>query len=200
MEEKNIMLETNGVAPSALPRPGSAPRTLREKAQPTGRAVPFGLEEIIVSKTDLRGRITYANGVFLRVSGYHESEVVGQPHSMIRHPAMPRCIFELLWRSIQAGKEIFAYVVNMAKNGDHYWVLAHVTPTFDERGAITGYHSNRRCPDPHQVDAVEALYRRLTAEERRHTTKSEAIAASLRLLEQIVAETHASYDEFVFAL
>ena len=96
----------------------------------TGVERTFGEDEIIVSKTDLTGRITYANDVFLRISGYAEAEVLGQPHSIIRHPGTPRAVFSLLWRTIESGREIFAYVVNRAKNGDHYWVLAHVTPTF----------------------------------------------------------------------
>src|ERR1017187_6768808 len=85
----------------------------------TGKERFFGEEEIFVSKTDLKGHITYANEVFLRVAGYDEEEVLGQPHSMIRHPAMPRCVFKLLWDQIQVGREIFAYVVNRAKTGDH---------------------------------------------------------------------------------
>ena len=95
---------------------------------PTGVAREFGKDELIVTKTDLKGRILYANRLFVELSGYPEHEVVGRPHSMVRHPDMPRCIFELLWRSIQAGEEIFAYVKNLSANGDHYWVFAHVTP------------------------------------------------------------------------
>ncbi len=68
--------------------------------------------------------------MFLTIAGYTEREVLGQPHSMIRHPDMPRGVFALLWETIASGSEIFAYVVNLAKNGDHYWVFAHVTPTF----------------------------------------------------------------------
>ena len=105
----------------------------RPTAAPTGRERMFGEDEIIVSKTDLKGRITYANSVFLRVAGYAEEDVLGQPHSMIRHPGMPRAVFKLLWETIAGGREIFAYVKNMARDGDHYWVFAHVTPSFDNR-------------------------------------------------------------------
>ena len=87
---------------------------------PTGVERSFSPDEIIVSKTDTKGIITYANKIFLDIAGYTEDEVLGKPHNMIRHPDMPRCIFELLWQTIQQKKEIFAYVVNMAKNGDHY--------------------------------------------------------------------------------
>jgi PAS domain S-box-containing protein len=82
--------------------------------QPTGRERTWGDEEIIVSKTDLKGIITYANRTFLNVAGYTEEEVLGKPHNMIRHPDMPRCVFKLLWDTIESGNEIFAYVKNMA--------------------------------------------------------------------------------------
>jgi PAS domain S-box-containing protein len=111
--------------------------------QPTGRERTWGDEELIVSKTDLKGIITYANRTFLSVAGYTEQEILGKPHSIIRHPDMPRCVFKLLWDTIESGNEIFAYVKNMAKNGDHYWVFAHVTPTLDAHGNIIGYHANR---------------------------------------------------------
>jgi PAS domain-containing protein len=89
-----------------------------KRIEPTGRESFFGDEEIIVSKTDVKGRITYANDVFLRVSHYPAKNLLGQPHSIIRHPEMPRTVFRLLWETIEAGSEIFAYVLNMAANGE----------------------------------------------------------------------------------
>jgi PAS domain S-box-containing protein len=115
--------------------------------RPTGIENILGEEELIVSKTDLKGRITYANDVFIRMAKYSWKELVGAPHSLVRHPQMPRCVFKLLWDTLQAKQEIFAYVVNLAKDGSHYWVFAHVTPTLDDDGNIVGYHSNRRKPD-----------------------------------------------------
>lgn len=73
----------------------------------TGVERHFDEHEIIVSKTDLKGRITYANDTFLRVAGYRENEILGQPHSIIRHPDMPRCVFVLLWQTIEAGSRDF---------------------------------------------------------------------------------------------
>jgi PAS domain S-box-containing protein len=75
---------------------------------PSGVERTFGEDEIIVSKTDVKGRITYANQVFLRVAGYTERELLGQPHNIIRHPDMPRCVFKLLWDTLEAKREIFA--------------------------------------------------------------------------------------------
>ncbi|MBS2020310.1 MAG: PAS domain-containing protein [Deltaproteobacteria bacterium] len=170
------------------------------KPTPTGRERTFGEEEIIVSKTDTSGRITYANDVFLRIAGYTQAEVIGQPHSLIRHPDMPRCVFQLLWTTIASGKEIFAYVVNMAKNGDHYWVLAHVTPTFDGRGKIVGYHSNRRAPERSALAVIEPLYRQLLAEERLYSAKAEQIARSSALLDGVLQKRGIAYDELMFTL
>ena len=76
---------------------------------------------------------------------------MGQPHSIIRHPDMPRAVFKLLWDTVIEGREIFAYVKNKAKNGDFYWVFAHVTPSYDNDRRIIGFHSNRRVPDPKVV-------------------------------------------------
>jgi PAS domain S-box-containing protein len=168
--------------------------------EPTGRETLFGTEEILVTKTDLTGHITYANDVFARVAGYREDDIVGQPHSFIRHPEMPRAVFKLLWDTISRGKEVFAYVVNLSANGDHYWVFAHVTPTFDANGTVIGYHSSRRCPDRAQVEKVTALYQRLLAAERGHTKKADAIAASTEVLRRAIAEHHESYEEFVFSI
>lgn len=170
------------------------------RVQPTGRERLWGEEEIIVSKTDLKGIITYANLTFLKVAGYTEEELLGKPHNIIRHPDMPRCVFKLLWDTIETGREIFAYVKNMAKNGDHYWVFAHVTPTFDARGKIIGYHSNRRCPERNQVQIFDGLYRQLLAEEKRHTDWREGMAAAAEIIQKAVAEKNMSYDEFIFSV
>lgn len=170
-----------------------------ERPRPTGVETHFGEDEIIVSKTDRHGIITYANDVFIRVSGYAEEELLGQPHSIIRHPHMPRTVFQLLWDTIQQGHEIFAYVLNLAKNGSHYWVLAHVTPTFDGQGQIVGYHSNRRCPRPSAVRAVQPLYDRLRAEEERRG-KKDGVTAGTALLGEQLATLGKTYDEFIWSL
>lgn len=173
---------------------------IKARPAPTGVERFFAEDQIIVSKTDLKGIITYANSVFVGISGYSEEELLGQPHNLIRHPDMPRAVFQLLWETVAAGREIFAYVKNMCRSGDHYWVLAHVTPTFDEAGRITGYHSNRRVPERKAVEQCEELYRLLLAEELRHGNAGKGMKASRRLLEAALAEAGKPYEEFVFAL
>jgi len=166
----------------------------------TGVERTFDPDEIIVSKTDPKGRITYANRVFLRVAQYREEEVLGKAHNIIRHPDMPRCVFRYLWETIAAGREVFAYVLNRCKSGDHYWVLAHVTPTLDRAGAIAGYHSNRRVPSASALEAVRPLYARLLEEEQRHRTPREQWAASMPVLLGALDDLGMTYDEFVFSL
>lgn len=177
------------------------PRKLIQTVQPSGHERFFEPHELIVSKTDKTGKITYANEVFQRLAGLNEEELMGAPHSIIRHPDMPRCVFKLLWDTLMAGREIFAYVVNMAANGDHYWVFAHVTPSFDNAGRIIGYHSNRRVPDHKVIDTViTPLYRSLCEEEARHTDRSAGMQAAGAMLAKILEDKGTTYDEFILSL
>jgi PAS domain S-box-containing protein len=158
-------------------------------------------DDLIVSKTDLTGRITYANDVFCKISGYSEAELLGQPHSIIRHPDMPRAVFKYLWDTILEGREVFAYVKNLAKSGDFYWVFAHVTPSQDVNGKTVGFHSNRRVPDLRIVHEVIApIYAELLREEQRHRNGKESLAAGYRALTDFIAAKKVSYDELIFSL
>ncbi len=174
---------------------------MRAKVTPTGVERFFDEDEIIVSKTDLKGRITYANDVFLKIAGFSEKEIMHQPHSIIRHPDMPRCVFKLLWDTISSGKEIFAYVINMSKNGDHYWVFAHVTPTYDTSGNIVSYHSSRRVPKRDVVEnVIIPLYSSLLEEEGKYKNRKDGMNASLQMVLNLLKEKEITYDEFIFSL
>ncbi len=171
-----------------------------EHPAPTGFERTFDDDEIIVSKTDLQGRITYANHIFIRVSGFTEEELLGKPHNLIRHPDMPRCVFKLLWDTLNAGNEIFAYVNNLSKNGDHYWVLAHVTPSFDSLGEIIGYHSSRRVPERSAISKVETLYQSLKHIEDSSPDWRIGMQNATEALVSQLDEAGIQYDEYVFAL
>jgi len=171
------------------------------KAFVSGKEQFFPDEDIIVSKTDLKGRITYVNREFLKIAGYEEHEVMGQPHSMIRHPDMPRTVFKLLWETIQSNDDVYAYVVNRCKNGDHYWVLAHVTPSHDSSGNVIAYHSNRWVPDRRILtEVVMPLYADLRREEQKHTDRKTGLSAASDYLQSLLRKKGSSYDEFVFSL
>ena len=116
---------------------------------------PFAIEELFYSTTDHRGIITGCNDVFVRVSGFTECELIGQPHNIIRHPDMPRCVFQLLWDFLQSGRPIGAYVKNLAKTGEYYWVFAYAAPIED------GYLSIRLKPSSDFFDAIAPVYQEL---------------------------------------
>jgi len=167
----------------------------------TGQERFFDENEIIVSKTNLKGHLTYCNKLFLDIAGYEEEDCLGQPHSMIRHPDMPRAVFKLLWDTIQAGNEIFAYVVNRAVNGDHYWVLAHVTVSRDENGSVIGYHSNRRVPNRTILnDVIQPLYRDLCAIENQNNDRKAGLEASYLKLKETFDDKGMEYGEFIASL
>ncbi len=166
----------------------------------TGHERTFAEDELIVTKTDAKGRLTYVNDVCIDVCGYSEAEMIGQQHSIVRHPEMPRCVFKLLWERIQAGKEIFAYVNNRAKNGDHYWVFAHITPNFAPDGTILGYHSNRRVPKREALEKIKPVYAQLVREEERHENRKAGMDSAYRMLLDILEKQGKTYDEFVLGL
>ena len=112
----------------------------------------------LVSKTDTKGRITYANPSFIETSGFNEEELIGKAHNIVRHPDMPEEAFADMWSTLQSGMPWTGMVKNRRKNGDYYWVLANVTPIM-ESGRITGYMSVRTKPSREQINAAAILYR-----------------------------------------
>jgi len=171
-----------------------------KRPTPTSQERHFQEDELIVSKTDLKGRLTYVNDVFCSVGLYTEAEVLGQPHSILRHPDMPRAVFALLWQRIQDGREVFAFVKNLAKNGDFYWVLAHVTPSFTLAGEVDGYHSNRRKPHRSALAVIEPVYCELLRIEAASQDRRVGLRDSLARLDALLAENRQGYDEFVLGL
>ena len=136
---------------------------MRHNLPVTGREYPFPQGLSIVTVTDLKGRITYANPAFVELSGYTEAELLGQPHNLVRHPDMPPEAFRDLWATVGAGRPWSGLVKNRRKDGDHYWVQANATPIVRD-GRTVGYLSVRTPPQREQVQAAEALYARLAAD------------------------------------
>lgn len=124
----------------------------------TQREIDYAPNLMLVSKTDLKGIITYANQDFVELSGFSEKELLGTSHNIVRHPDMPPEAFADLWKTLKAGLPWTGVVKNRCKNGDYYWVIANVTP-LRENGQITGYMSVRSKPTRDQVSATERAYR-----------------------------------------
>ena len=148
--------------------------------------------DFIISKTDLKGRITYVNRIFMEMADYTEAELLGKPHSIIRHPDMPKAVFKLLWDMIQNNEEIFAYVINKTKNGDDYWVYANITPSFNEKGNKVGYYSVRRQPNKEALDIIIPLYKKMLSAE-----KAGGVTAGTKILTDLLNEKGVSYNELI---
>ncbi|HEX8989929.1 MAG TPA: PAS domain-containing protein [Rhodocyclaceae bacterium] len=166
---------------------------------PTQRERLMRENDFIVSKTDRKGIITYCNPIFIEFSGYSEEELLGTQHNIIRHPDMPRSAFKLVWDTIQSGKEVFAYVKNMSKDGGFYWVFTHIAPDFGPGGEIVGYTSVRRCPRRDAIDKIVPVYRKMLDAERAAGAR-DAIAAGTAVLADLMKQTGTSYEELVFSL
>ncbi|GAB1394060.1 hypothetical protein MASR1M60_22240 [Rhodocyclaceae bacterium] len=124
----------------------------------TDNEVKLTDSHLIVSKTDLKGRITYINQDFLDISGFTATELIGEPHNVVRHPDMPVEAFDDFWKTLKEGRPWTGYVKNRCKNGNYYWVLANATPIW-ENGQVTGYMSVRRKATQEMIDAHERVYR-----------------------------------------
>ncbi|SEL18164.1 methyl-accepting chemotaxis sensory transducer with Pas/Pac sensor [Colwellia chukchiensis] len=120
----------------------------------------FSAQEQLVSTTDLKGTITYANPEFCHISGYDLAELVGQHHNIVRHPDMPKAAFKDLWEKLKRGDSWRGVIKNRCKNGDYYWVDAYVTPLVND-GSIVGYQSVRSLPSEQQKAQAQALYQKL---------------------------------------
>jgi aerotaxis receptor len=171
---------------------------MRNNQPVTGQEYEFPSSQMLVSATDLTGRIEYCNPAFIAVSGYTHEELVGQPHNLIRHPDMPREAFADMWATIRDGRPWTALVKNRRKNGDHYWVHANVTPVV-KKGAVVGYLSVRVKPERDAVRAAEALYSRMRTGEargiklRRGMIVRTGLAGRLQALTRLPVATRAAF-------
>ncbi|HCF9525655.1 TPA: PAS domain-containing methyl-accepting chemotaxis protein [Pseudomonas aeruginosa] len=133
---------------------------MRQSLPVTGRNLELPKDANILSTTSPQSHITYVNPDFIKISGFTEEELLGQPHNIVRHPDMPPAAFEHMWSTLKSGRSWMGLIKNLCKNGDHYWVSAYVTP-IAKNGSIVEYQSVRTKPEPEQVLAAEKLYAQL---------------------------------------
>ena len=160
---------------------------------PKDHQVKFDQNSLLVTKTDLKGKITYANRAFMQIVQMGEDILVGSPHNIIRHPDMPKIIFKYLWSYLQNEKEIHAYVKNICADGSYYWVMANVTPSYLD-GKVVGYHSSRSSPTDEALNIIIPLYQKLLQAE-----KSGGIPASEKIMQELLLDKGMSYDEFILS-
>ncbi len=163
--------------------------------QPTiiDKEVVWDKSRVIMSKTDHRGIIEYTNEVFVDVCGYEDYELMGQPHSIIRHPDMPKVLFKVLWENLKLGGNFHAVVKNLAKSGRYYWVVTDFESTKNEDGEITHYFGRRRAvPQEIITNYIEPLYKKLLQIE-----KASGVEYSEKYLIGFLEEKNRSYVEYI---
>jgi len=154
--------------------------------------IKFSKKKFIVSKTDIKGNIIFTNKNFSEVSGYSESELINQPHNILRHPDMPRAVFFLVWQQLLAGRAISGVVKNLAKDGRYYWVIADLEPKFNSHGEIISLTAFRRAAPQDVIDTTAELYATMLSIEKKH-----GMEKSIAYLEAFLEEHDLTYDEFI---
>lgn len=172
---------------------------MKRDIKPTNVEVPVTDEDVIVSKTDTSGHITYVNRAFMRISNYAERDVLGKQHNVVRHPDMPRGVYRLMWETLKAEREFFGVIKNITSDGDFYWVFANVTPDRDRAETVSGYFSVRRAVSPAAISAASGLYAQMLEVERR-AGPAAAPEASLAWLRSNLDGRKLSYERFVLGL
>jgi len=160
-------------------------------ATPTDNEIEVTSVDIVVSKANEAGDVTYANPIFFKLAGYTQGELLDQPHAMIRHPDMPKIIFKYLWDTIKSGDDVHAFVKNLAKDGSFYWVYAHVRVAKNPDGSFRNYVSTRKSMSSAARAVIEPLYINLLAVE-----NSDGVDASLKVLEEFLTAQGASLASF----
>jgi PAS domain S-box-containing protein len=166
---------------------------------PTSKEYSLQYDDLIVTKTDLKGNITYCNECFLNISVLEEKNALNQPHSIIRHPDMPKAVFQIMWDTLNEGDEFFGIVKNLSTDGSFYWVFANITPSFDESGKTIGYFSVRRKPNTSLVKIISNLYKKMLQAEKSQRDEKLAIKASTQILNDFIDEQGVSYNEYLIS-
>jgi len=154
-----------------------------QKPEPVEREKEVTAIDLIVSKADAEGNITYVNPIFSKISGYSHGELLDQPHSILRHPDMPKVIFKYLWDNLKAGNDVVAFVKNLCKDGSYYWVLATVRTAKNPDGSFRNYLSTRRRVSPEAKKTIGEFYAKLL-----ETEKREGVEASEKVFEDFLRE------------
>jgi len=157
-----------------------------------GKEIKLDPSQTIMSKTDARGVIEYANEYFMEISGYQEYELMGQPHNIIRHPDMPKVIFKEMWKRLSKGENIYALVKNLAKNGDFYWVLTSFETKYDENGKIVSHYARRKAAPSNAIFQIEKLYKTLVSIE-----KTQGLEVAEKYFLGMLEEKNKNYDSFI---
>lgn len=168
------------------------------ETMPNGRIildkeVNWDKTKTLMSKTDKSGNIEYANDAFIDVSGYEDFELIGTPHSIIRHPDMPKVVFKLLWDALKKGENFYAVVKNLAKSGRYYWVITTFEIVRNDAGEITNYIGYRKSVPKEVINnVIEPLYKRLLKIE-----QVNGVELSEKFLKGMLEQEGKTYVEYI---
>ncbi|WP_457748690.1 PAS domain-containing protein [Sulfurimonas sp.] len=161
--------------------------------EPINNEIKLNPKKYIVSKTDSKGIIEYGNDYFVEISGYSEAELIGKPHSIVRHPDMPKVVFKMMWDRINEAQNIIAVVKNLAKDGSYYWVVTEFEPKIDPiTNKIISHTAYRKAAPQKAISAMEPIYEKLLEIE-----KEGGMEASEKYLRGFFEEKQISYDDFI---
>jgi len=164
-----------------------------KRPEPKDNEIKLNPKRYIVSKTDPKGIIEYGNDYFVEISGYTEAELIGQPHSIIRHPDMPKIVFKLMWDRINKAQNIMAVVKNLAKDGSYYWVVTEFEPKIDPiTNEILSHTAFRKAAPQKAVETMIPIYKKLIEIE-----KEGGMQASEKYLRGFFEEKNITYDEYI---
>ncbi|GAA4274421.1 PAS domain-containing protein [Aquimarina gracilis] len=163
-----------------------------KRPEPINVEIVLDPKNTIMSKTDSKGIIEYANDYFMEICGYEEPELIGQPHNVIRHPDMPKVIFKWLWEHLQSKKNIHALVKNLAKDGRYYWVITDFDVKLNEEGDIVSFFARRKAPPRKTIEKIDSLYKKLLSIE-----EASGVETAEKYLIGFLEEKGMKYDEFI---
>ena len=167
---------------------------------PIDEEVCMADDEFIVSKTDLRGNITYANRTFMAMALLSEEQLLNINHNIVRHPDMPKGVFKFVWMTIKKEKEFFGFVKNIRSDGRYYWVFANITPEYDENGKLSGYLSVRRKPPTSAIETIAPIYQQMLQLEKNESSPKAAEDKSIAYLQQQLKSLNVEYQDLVISL
>jgi len=169
------------------------------------KPVPTNIEQeiksidIIVSRANEKGDITYVSPIFTKISKYNQVDLLGKPHSILRHPDMPKAVFRYLWENISQGNEVVSYVKNLCADGSFYWVIATIKMGKNPDGSFRNYMSTRKCITEVAKKSISGLYEKILAEEK--TNGDEASYALFdKFLKQQNINNSSEFNEFMIKL
>ncbi|MEE9350491.1 MAG: PAS domain-containing protein [Flavobacteriaceae bacterium] len=154
------------------------------------KEVHIAPNKVIMSKTDYKGLLQYANDYFIEICGYSNEELIGKAHNIIRHPDMPKVIFKTLWNKLHKGKNLYAIVKNKTKDGNYYWVVTKFETTFDKEGNIISHYARRKAVPTKVREIAESIYKTILEIEKHDVNVAE------QTFHEILKNYNLTYDDF----